>query len=173
MWSSRLNGVCLEGAYITVDGTDCQIFEPSPFDSKWFSYKTNSAGLRYEIGLSISSGNIVWVNGPFPCGSNTDLMIFRSRLKSSLLSNEKCIADRGYSDEKCITPNNEISAISEITATLRARHETVNRRIKQFRAIAEKFRHDICLHGMVFFAVANITELLLETANPLFTISAA
>ena len=99
-------------------------------------------------------------------------MIFRSRLKSSLFSTEKCIADRGYSDEKCITSNNEISSISGIAATLRARHETVNGRLKQFRATAEKFRHDIRLYGMVFFAVANITELLLETANSLFTISA-
>ena len=38
-------------AKITIDGTDCEINEPSPFDRKWFSHKLRGAGLRYEIGI--------------------------------------------------------------------------------------------------------------------------
>ena len=38
---------------ITLDGTDVLIYEPIPFNSKWFSYKINGSGLRYEIGVCI------------------------------------------------------------------------------------------------------------------------
>ena len=44
--------------YISVDGTDCRIYEPEPFDTKWYSHKFNGPGLRYEIGVCIVSGNI-------------------------------------------------------------------------------------------------------------------
>ena len=57
---------------ITVDGTDFRIQEPSPFDPKWYSHKFRGPGLRYEIGVCIKTGWIVWVNGPFPAGAWPD-----------------------------------------------------------------------------------------------------
>ena len=53
---------------VSVDGTDCMIHKPSPFRSKLWSQKFNGPGVRYEVGLGIQNGDIVWVNGPFPCG---------------------------------------------------------------------------------------------------------
>lgn len=61
--------------FVTLDGTDCRIEEPRPFNKKWFSHKFKAAGNRYEIGLSIVNGDIVWASGGFPCGEWTDIKI--------------------------------------------------------------------------------------------------
>ena len=53
---------------MTVDGTDVMIWEPTPFSKMWYSHKFHGAELRYEIGMCIQTGDIVWVNGPFKCG---------------------------------------------------------------------------------------------------------
>lgn len=64
---------------VSVDGTDFQICEPSKFDEKWFSHNFNGPSVRYEIAVCIQTGWIVWINGPFPCGT-PDLCIARSGL---------------------------------------------------------------------------------------------
>ena len=92
---------------VTVDGTDCRINEPSPFSRSWFSHKFKGPGLRYEIGLCIQTGWIVWVNGPYPPGEWPDLRIARDRLVHLLEPGELYLADSGYSDggEYSETPN--------------------------------------------------------------------
>jgi hypothetical protein len=90
---------------MTVDGTDVMIWEPKPFSRMWYSHKFNGAGLRYEIGVCIQTGDIVWVNGPFKCGPWPDLSIFRINLKNLLLPREQVEADNGYrGDPSCRTP---------------------------------------------------------------------
>jgi hypothetical protein len=51
-----------------VDGTDFHIREPEPFDPEWYTKKFNGPGVRYEVGIAIQTGYIVWVNGPFKPG---------------------------------------------------------------------------------------------------------
>ena len=81
---------------MTVDGTDFQIQEPSPFESRWYSHKFKGPGLRYEVAVSILGGDIVHTNGPFPCGTWLDISIFRSMLMDKLLPGEFVEADKGY-----------------------------------------------------------------------------
>ena len=70
---------------LSLDGTHCPIEEPRPWSSKWSSHKLgNKAGLAYEVGLRISSPELVWVHGPFPPGEYNDLQIFRDKLKGKL-----------------------------------------------------------------------------------------
>ena len=69
---------------MSVDGTDCRIREPSPFNPMWYSHKFSGPGLRYEVGVSIHEEGIVWINGPFPCGSWPDLKIARHCLIHAL-----------------------------------------------------------------------------------------
>ena len=45
---------------------------------------------------------------------------------------------------------------------VRARHETINRRFKEWRVLKEVFRHALEKHGVVFMSVANIVQLSLE-----------
>ena len=66
-WKNRLIGDTGNDALVTVDGTDFRIQEPIPFNRRWYSKKFNGPALRYEVGISINTGYIVWFNGPLVC----------------------------------------------------------------------------------------------------------
>ena len=153
---------------MTVDGTDCRIQEPTTFNPIWYSHKFKGPGLRYEIAISIAKGHIVWVNGPYPCGSHPDVKIFRDCLKSHLLPGEVVLADRGYTDERCVSiaPGKDLRTSS----LLRARHETLNGRIKSFKATGDVFRHSKSKHSVVFHAVAKLCQLSIMNGNELFSV---
>ena len=148
---------------MTVDGTDCPINEPTPFSRTWFSKKFHGAGLRYEVGVCIQTGDICWINGPFKPGVWNDLAIFRRNLRQRLLPWEKVECDAGYEgDKKCRHKdiiNNRLDAMAKEDA--RSRHENVNSDIKTFGCLgnAEPWRHDIQYHKYVFGAAAVITQL--------------
>jgi hypothetical protein len=155
-----------------VDGTDFSIFEPSPFDPKWFSHKINGPGLRYEVAICIQTGWIVWIHGPFPCGAWPDLRIARDALIFEVLPGEMLLADGGYRDNHQFfeTPTGLNNNDQQMKALARARHETCNRRFKEYGALSRKFRHPREKHGIIFTAVANITQLAIMLDQPLFSI---
>ena len=141
---------------VTVDGTDFRINEPKPFWPGWKSFKFNGPGVRYEVALCICTGDIVWINGPFPCGQWPDLKIFRHALMGELLDGEKVEADLGFQCEKLYINefNIFLSERGQRQKYLaRARHETVNKRFKQWNCLQRVFRHNLGKHGLVFHAV--------------------
>ena len=81
---------------ITVDGVDCAIQEPWPFDEAIFSKKLNGPGYKYEIGICIATGVIVWVNGPFKAGKNDKTIFENDGLMDALCDNECVEVDMGY-----------------------------------------------------------------------------
>lgn len=174
VWQNRLKGspravynLCL----VSVDGTDFRIQEPFPFDReinpKWFSQKFKSAGVRYEVGLCIHTGDIVWFSGPFACGMWPDLKIFRRKLKSMLLPREMVVADKGYAgDIKTCTPfEAKNDNHKRFMSRARARHETINGRFKNWSCLAQTWRHDRNKHHIAFKAVATITQLEISNGN--------
>jgi hypothetical protein len=163
-WEDRFQGMVPGAtALVTVDGTDCMIREPEPFDKKWFSHKFNGPGLRYEIAVAIYTGWIVWVHGPFPAGEWTDARIVRDALVGYLCSDEQFVADSGYRGcDGALTPTGLSTPRDKQMAAFRARHETVNRRLKEFRCISAKSRHPPEKHGLMFLAVANLVNLKLK-----------
>ena len=110
-------------------------------------------------------GQIVWVNGPFR-GSENDLAIFRRGLLQSIPQGKLVIGDRGYRGEAVVsTPNPQDSEeITSFKSAILARHETANKRFKDFAILHDTFRHNngdpIGNHGPIFKAVAVITQLL-------------
>ena len=160
--------ICL----ITVDGTDFLVQEPSPFDPDYFSHKFDHAGLRYEVGICIKTGWIVWVNGPFPCGAWPDLRIARSSLHYMLDAGEMYVADGGYTDDYgySINPDGTHSFEQRQYATARARHEQVNSCFKTYNCMRVMWRHDREKHGIVFYAVATIVHLGISLGNLTFTV---
>lgn len=153
---------------VTVDGTDCPIQHPTifgrNFDKRFYSHKFKGAGVRYEVAVCIATGFIVWVHGPFPCGSFPDITIFRAGLKYQLCNGERVEADKGYRGEPLhiSTPNDHRTAEEKLSKDhARARHEHINGRLKQFSILDRTFRHSVLKHADVFWSVAVITQLSL------------
>jgi DDE superfamily endonuclease len=155
--------VCL----VTIDGTDCPINEPSPFSPRWFSHKMNGPGLRYEVGVCIQTAHIVWVNGPYPCGSWNDYRISRDCLVWELTQGEKFVADGGYRDGGlyAVTPSGVNDEQERMNQLARARHETVNSLLKRWNVLRTAFRQRLEKHAMVFHAVAVITQIQIEAGD--------
>ena len=55
------------------------------------------------------------------------------------------------------------------TAKVRLRHETCNKRIKQYNILAVRYRHDVMRHQIYFGAIVALTNLALED-EPLFSV---
>lgn len=158
---------------MSLDGTDCPILEPTPFSKKWYSHKLNGAGIRYEIGLNISTGDIVWAFGGVPCGQYPDLSLARLAYTSSVDDGELTIADDGYQDPEYFIYPKRYPETADQQDRIRARQETVNSRIKSFSVLSVPFRGKGIhrqFHPKCFYAVVNIVQLSIENGEPLFAV---
>lgn len=154
--------------FCSLDGVDFRIAEPIPFSRSWYSHKFHGPGVRYEIGLNIRTGDIVWKNGGYPCGLYPDLKLARESYVWSTSPGELTIADKGYNDsEFFILPNEQNSTFHKL---IMSRHETVNKRVKQFKILKETYRHTLEKHPLVFHAVLNLVQMNIESGEPLFQI---
>lgn len=168
LWENRfknnIGNVCL----VSVDGTDFRIYQWKPFWKGWYSHKFKGPGVRYEVGVCIRSGDIVWIHGPFPCGRWPDIKIFRNALIKKIPHGEKVEADGGYRGEpqKIEIPSGK----HDMKQRVRSRHETVNKRFKQWQILNRVFRHEVWKHQSVFGAVAVLTQLAIENNEPLFPV---
>lgn len=111
---------------------------------------------KNEPAVVIKSQNVVWVNGPFPAGSYTDLMTFWSSLKSMLGQSERFIANRKYNEEEDLMlwkthPNKVLHDV------LCARHEPFNGRTKNSKILISSYRHEWDKPCSVFQAIFNIS----------------
>lgn len=161
--------------FLTVDGTDFRIGEPTLFERTWFSHKYKKAAVKYEVALSLD-GNIAWVNGPFR-GSEHDVAIFRKGLLDLIPKGKLVIADLGYQGESDVvdTPNAmDDDGVKSFKKNMMARHETVNKRFKDFNILSQVFRHSngdpILNHKPYFMAIAVITQYKIENGEPLFEV---
>ena len=164
--------ICL----VTVDGTDFKINEPTPWSKKWYSEKVNHAGLRYEIGICIQTGWIVWINGPYPPGQWNDLAVSRDGMNQALDAGEFFLADGTYKpfnqreNPWAKTPNGLCTPDQLMKGKARARHERVNGLLKNFHCLRDCFRHHRTKHGRVFMACANVVQAMIQLENPTFKV---
>ena len=161
--------------FTSVDGVDCPINEPWPFDPAWFSHKINGPALKYEVAVCIKTGFIVWINGPFKA-SIGDSTIFREGLSHQLAVDEKVEADSGYNiKDECRAQRQLVMPGAGVTthdrkakSIARSRNERVNGRLKQFNVLASFFRHSkprelmTEKHKFCFYSIAVITQLKME-----------
>lgn len=156
---------------MSIDGTDvkCPNYGP-PFSTYKHGKK---GGLRYEVGLCIQTGDIVWLHGPFPAGEYNDVTIFRSAVKSHLEEGERVEADDGYIGEspQCVKCPKSFTNPEEtlyMQQRVRNRQESVNNRFKFWNVLAVIFRHEIHHHGYCIRAVAVITQIAINNGAILF-----
>ena len=162
---------------MSVDGTNFRIPQKgqakkgNPFGSHKYAGKS---ALRYELGVDIRGGNLVWIQGPYSAGKWPDIKIFNAVLANFLERYERVEADDGYRGHpnKVKCPLNDIAPAEKLAmqARVRVRHETINGRLKNWGILSQVFRHDICHHGEVFRACAVLTQLTIEQGEPLFSV---
>ena len=68
--------------------------------------------IRYELGVDIIAGNLVWIQGPYPAGKYNDITIFNQCLRHFLEPGERVEADKGYRGhvDKVKGPGNDVSS---------------------------------------------------------------
>jgi hypothetical protein len=162
---------------MTIDRTDFRIQQKgvakrgNAFGSHKYAGK---AALRYELGIDILKGNLVWVEGPYPANAWPDIKIFLNTLACHLLPGERVEANNGYvgHPDKIKCPNNDCNPERNLgmQSAARSRHETFNDRLKNWGILERTYRHDIELHGTVFSACVVITQLCVANREPLFEV---
>lgn len=157
---------------VSVDGTDCLTENQGLSHKAFFSFKFKYAGLRYEVGVCIRTGYIVWVRGPYPCGDWNDITIFRQGMKYALDENERVEADDGYTgeDPALIKTPGGVRFMEDMwwlkkRSKVRQRGETANHRLKTFKVLCHRFHHDLDKHSMCFRAAAVFTQLSFEVGT--------
>jgi hypothetical protein len=115
------------------------------------------------------------VNGPYEPGIWNDLSIFKNALLSELDDGERVEADDGYRGAspkwvKCPASIGSRVEMETAAAYVRRRHETINKRFKQWGILKQVYRGDITKHGQAFRFVAIVTQLAIENGEPLFQV---
>ena len=151
---------------MTIDGTDFRVpqqglaKEGNPFGSHKYAGKS---ALRYELGVSILGGDLVWIQGPYPAGAYTNITIFNKVLRNFLEPDDWVEADKGYAGhaDKIVCPTNAGNPpeLKEMQGRVRARHETLNGWLKNWGILSQVFRHHITLHGTAFRACTVVTQI--------------
>ena len=177
-WENRKVGDTGNDCLVSVDGVDFEIQEPFPYvrgvSQIWFSHKFKGPGLRYEVGICIKSGHCVWLNGPYACGKYNDCSIFLNGMAKYLEKDERVEADDGYknaSPQYAKVPSFFFAKEErlKIQSNVRARHETFNKRLKQWGALSKVWEHNARKHSLGVRAVVVITQIILHY-EPLFEV---
>jgi DDE superfamily endonuclease len=165
---------------MTVDGTHVAINEPLhpefSQDKYYFSHKKNRAGWVYEIGISLFSSNLIWMNGPHKA-SASDKVVFKlpGGLKEVLAQeNLKAIGDKlysGHQNEVCIYNAQDSEEVKKFKSRALKRHERFNSLLKQFAVLDGRFRNrGPEKFAACFEAVAVICQYRIELECPLYDI---
>ncbi len=88
---------------MTVDGTNFHISEKgiAKKGNTLASHKyAGKSALRYELGVDIVAGNLVWIQGPYPAGKYTDIKNFDMVLRHFLELGKRSRPTRATADTR-------------------------------------------------------------------------
>ena len=172
----------------SVDCVDCKIWEKRHhhyfnYDKSYYSQKSNSAGLKYEIVIDTVKSQCLSVVGPNKCATH-DVNVFRQKTKGKMkeMPGKMIVADSIYRAGKKANQRDEVGmmaipsttddkALKQFKSRVRARHETFNGRLKFFGFL----RHccegvDEAKHGAGFKAVCTVVQCQVNLGSPLFAV---
>ena len=173
IWNNRLKGGHRADCTMSCDCVDFGIPNQGPaFSSHKFKKKS---GLRYETCLCIQTGDVIWINGPRPCGRYPDMSIFCYALMSKLGDAERVESDDGYIGEaplhsKCPKSFVNPEECECMQQRVRNRQETINKRLKEWGVLRNMFRHvdKLHKHGNVVRALLVMTQISINLGKKLF-----
>ena len=126
--------------------------------------------MSYEIALHLFKNKAAWINGPFQAGEH-DLTIYRKEggLKTKIPPGKLLIGDRGYTGDDQISAPNDFDSdeLKAFKRRARARQESFNARVKEFRVLSETFRSNHTTHQIIFEAVCVLVQFSMESSRPL------
>jgi hypothetical protein len=156
---------------MALDATECPIERPLDWltQRQYYSGKKKRHTIKYEVGVHLSTGRIIWLVGGIP-GSVHDVKIAASNgIVDQILNGEWILADKGYTDSELpfLTPfknpqtDEEVQWNSYINQA-RAIVENTYGRIKSFGCVKSIWRHDLELHPIAFKAVCILVNMDLD-----------
>ena len=158
---------------VSVDGTDCRIKEPQPFDQKWFSQKFKGMAVKCKVALDVLPGRCTWINGPF-MGGKSKMMIFQEESLMDLIPEEKlAVANKGLRSEpgKASFSNHlDKEKVAELKRWMRAHQKTFFACMKSFKVLSERFHHKLVMekHKACFETVAVLVQCSIDNGFPHF-----
>ena len=159
---------------ISVDGTHRLVNEPRDpnvrRNPKWYSHKDEHAGMNFEVGVDLFRSRIVHVKVGTPASTH-DLTEFRMELAQKIPAGKRVIADKVYACEEfqhMISTYNQFDSaeLKEFKKRAKARHETVNDRIKKYGCMKQHFRHGIQKAQICCDAVVVMVQYAIEDTGP-------
>ena len=156
---------------MSVDCTDVKCPNWGPAFSTYKHGK--KGGLRYEVAICIQTGDVVWINGPYPAGCTHDLRIFRDSLMTYLDDGERVEADGGYIGEcprhcKCPSHLTTPEETAYMQSRVRSRQETINKNLKDWTVLQVIYRNDPGDHPYVFRACCVMKQIGINNGEKLF-----
>ena len=151
-----------------IDTTECPVYRPTLYEWEYFSVKHQMHSLKYELAISMTSNQIVWLNGPYKGGTH-DLEVAREKLLKQLRPGEKVMGDKGYVGEARILapfkpPRNDEEKLFNVNHyKVRQSVERMNRRLKIFGCLTSVWCHELELHKIAFYVVTNVTQVEFHT----------
>ena len=121
--------------------------------------------------MSIFSGDIVWVNGPFKAAKADKTIFVQEGLRAALCDDECIEVDNGNKGDDKLKPPDVAQTRRDKNqkGCARAKIENINSYFKKFSVLDDVFRHDAeTKHQQCFFAVAVITQLRFEIEGHLY-----
>ena len=182
VWPKRFDEDNSEIFIISVDGTDCAIWEPKhgklPKDKKFFSKKKNRAGVKYLVAISVYGAQCVFIDGPFEAGHYNDIEAFRKNLKGKIRAGKKAVVDGGFPPNPKSKKELNMLALPRpgyggkefrnFKARVRCRHETFNSRLKFYSCLSQLFRHGMDKHGEAFTAICVTVQYEMDNGAPIY-----
>jgi hypothetical protein len=83
---------------LSVDGVDCRVRDPWPFDADMWSHKFNDSSYSYEVAIGLFNGLLLcWINGPDKPKQGDKHRFCEEGGLAEALEDWECVeADRGY-----------------------------------------------------------------------------
>ena len=126
------------------------------------------ASLCSDTSSELTSSPGIW------CGSRDPTQPADGRISRSFYHVLSNLLKPGYvgCTDKVKCPNNNCNPRKNLgmQSATRLRHETFNSSLKNWGILERVHRHDIAMHGTVFYACTVITQLSVANGEPLFKV---
>ena len=136
-------------------------------DPKIFSIKHHCAGFNIQVVLHCFEDKILDIyverGGQNDMGNVND-----SDLYNKIPEGKRCVVDGGYPNNEKFSGYNQFDTqeVKDLKKRIKARHETINKRMNDYKALENKWHHDRAKFPQCARAVGVLIQYGIEDTNP-------